>query len=250
MDLLITSLAARPDLAGVFDAFPDSWPEFMYHDPVSERFFDVLVAAHPESNLIAIDPDQPDRPIARACAFPFPAVSDPAAGLPGGGYDQVLLSGAADLISHAARGLVAAALEVTVRPDQRGRGRSVTMLRALRQTLAQIGYTSLVVPVRPNHKHRYPYEPMPEYLRRTAGDGLPADPWLRTHIRLGASVVGIAPTSMTVGAPLADWRRWTGLPFDQRGPVIVPEALVPVHCDPDNDIATYVEPNVWVHHRL
>ena len=32
--------------------------------------------------------------------------------------------------------------------------------------------------------------------------------------------------------------------------VVVPEALVPVLCDVDQDFAAYVEPCIWVHHRL
>jgi hypothetical protein len=60
----------------------------------------------------------------------------------------------------------------------------------------------------------------------------------------------VAPRSTTITGSLADWRSWTGLPFDATGPVSVPEALVPVFCDLDRDVATYVEPNVWVHHRL
>jgi hypothetical protein len=32
--------------------------------------------------------------------------------------------------------------------------------------------------------------------------------------------------------------------------VIVPEALVPVHCDTGHDHAVYVEPNGWVEHDL
>jgi hypothetical protein len=46
------------------------------------------------------------------------------------------------------------------------------------------------------------------------------------------------------------WREWTGLPFDITGDVIVPEALIPVHCDAEHDHAVYVEPNVWVEHAL
>jgi len=32
--------------------------------------------------------------------------------------------------------------------------------------------------------------------------------------------------------------------------VIVPGALVPVHCDVEHDSAVYLEPNVWVQHDL
>jgi hypothetical protein len=60
----------------------------------------------------------------------------------------------------------------------------------------------------------------------------------------------IAPRSMTIPGTLAEWRGWTGLPFDTTGPVYVPQALTPVHCDVAQDHAVYVEPNVWVRHRL
>jgi GNAT superfamily N-acetyltransferase len=250
MPLLITNLAERPDLSPVFDRFIDSWPEFMYHDAISAALFDQLVAAHPETNLIAIDPADPDRPIARACAFPFTTQAGPELILPRNGYDQVLLSGTADLLANRRDHRVAAALEVTVRPDHRGHGLSATMLGALRRTLVDLGYDSLVVPVRPNQKHLYPSESLERYLSRLRPDGLPADPWLRTHLRAGATIAGLAPASMTVIAPLYDWRDWTGLPFDADGPVIVPLALAPVRCDLEAGIATYVEPNVWVHHRI
>ena len=250
MDLQIASLVERPDLAAVFDEFPDTWPEFMYHDIVSAVLFDQLLRAHPESNIIAIDPAQPSQPLARACAVPYSWPGDLDDGLPPGGYDHVILHGAADQAAKRARGKLAAALEITVRPDRQGHGLSGVVLGALRRTLANLGYTSLVAPVRPNRKHEYPTEPMDAYLRRVRPDGLPADPWLRTHVRAGATIAGIAHTSMTVTAPLDDWRRWTGLPFDADGPVIVPLALAPVRCDVAQDVAAYVEPNVWVHHRL
>ena len=250
MDLLIASLTDRPDLAVVFAEFPDSWPEFMFHDLVSDVLFERLMEAHPESSIIAIDPENPGRPVARACAVPFHWPGNPDDSLPPGGYDQVILSGTADMAAARERGLTASALEITIRPEHRGRGLSTRMLDALRQTLTKLGYESLVAPVRPNEKHLFPTESMMEYLLRLRPDGLSTDPWLRTHMRVGATFAGIAHASMTIAAPLEHWRRWTGLPFDADGPVIVPFALIPVQCDLTNDVATYVEPNVWMHHRL
>jgi hypothetical protein len=55
---------------------------------------------------------------------------------------------------------------------------------------------------------------------------------------------------MTVPGSLADWRGWTGLPFDSSGDCVVPGALTPVHVSVEHDHAVYVEPNVWMHHRL
>jgi hypothetical protein len=53
-----------------------------------------------------------------------------------------------------------------------------------------------------------------------------------------------------VAASLAEWREWTGLPFDSTGEVVVPGGLVPVLADVDHDRAVYIEPNVWVRHDV
>lgn len=76
------------------------------------------------------------------------------------------------------------------------------------------------------------------------------DPWLRVHVRAGGRVIGTSVRAMTIAGSLTDWREWTGLPFDTTGPVEVPGAPAPVHCDTGHDHAVYCEPCVWVHHRL
>jgi len=91
---------------------------------------------------------------------------------------------------------------------------------------------------------------MARYTELRRDDGLPDDPWLRVHVRAGGRILRVAPASMVMAGSLAEWRAWTGLPFDRTGEVTVPEALVPVHCDTGHDHAVYVEPNVWVEHRL
>ncbi|WP_328993746.1 hypothetical protein OG394_05245 [Kribbella sp. NBC_01245] len=91
---------------------------------------------------------------------------------------------------------------------------------------------------------------MTSYVEQVRADGLPVDPWLRVHVKAGATIVKVAPASMVVPGSLAQWREWTGLPFDTDGFVEVPKALVPVHCSLSHDYAVYVEPNVWVEHDL
>ncbi|MBA2389767.1 MAG: hypothetical protein H0V67_05875 [Geodermatophilaceae bacterium] len=91
---------------------------------------------------------------------------------------------------------------------------------------------------------------MSDYAFRVRDDGLPADPWLRTHARLGAVIEKVAPASMVITGSLAQWRSWAGQPFDTDGPTIVESALVPVLVDVPRDLGVYVEPNVWMRHRL
>ena len=44
--------------------------------------------------------------------------------------------------------------------------------------------------------------------------------------------------------------QWTDLGFEDSGMVEVPGALNPVHVSVEQDYAVYVEPNVWVEHKL
>ena len=124
------------------------------------------------------------------------------------------------------------------------------MVTAMRDNARRLGFRELVAPVRPNRKHEHPHMAMAEYIERRRPDGLPADPWLRVHARLGAEIVKIAPSSMTITGTLREWRTWTGLPFDADGDVHVPGALVPVHVSVRHDHAVYVEPNLWLRHAL
>jgi hypothetical protein len=72
------------------------------------------------------------------------------------------------------------------------------------------------------------------------------------------SLTRVWATSRTTGSvaswsssgTLAQWREWTGLPFDRDGQVTMPGALTPVHVSLAHDHAVYVEPNVWVRHRV
>jgi hypothetical protein len=249
VDLLIVNLVQRPDLAPLLDQFPDAWPQFMYHDPLATLVYHHVSGDLAEFCLIAVDRDAPDKPLAKAYSTPFSWAGDPATELPEGGWDAAVLGGADNRLAGHAGNLVSA-LEITVRPEARGTGLSAVMLDALRRNTAAHGYDRMVAPVRPNRKHEHPDLPMAEYVARTRADGLPEDPWLRVHVRAGGQVVGVATRSMAIAGTLAEWREWTGLPFDTTGPVYVPYALVPVQCDVAAGYAVYVEPNVWVHHRL
>jgi GNAT superfamily N-acetyltransferase len=248
VDLLTATVAQRPDLAPLLGDL-NPWPPFMCQDPVGSLYYADPVTAYPEFVLVAVDRDHPERLVAKGYSVPFTWDEDPAESLPEDGWDGVILSAAIDRLAGL-RGNLVSALEITVRPDLRGRGVSALMLAAMLDNAAAFGFPSLVAPVRPNGKHQCPDVSIREYAAMCRPDGLPVDPWLRVHVRAGGRIVGVAPRSMTMAGSTADWRAWTGLPFDTTGLMTVPEALVPVYCDVEQDYAIYCEPAVWVHHRL
>ncbi|WP_240197151.1 N-acetyltransferase [Nonomuraea lactucae] len=246
MSLRITTLAERPGFAAALWEMEHGWQVFMFNDPVADLFYPIADRAYADYVLVADDDAEPGRLVARACMIPYTAKDSE---LPDGGWDAVIRQGWLARETGVAPDSVSA-LEVTVRRDLLGAGVSPRMVAAMRQHAARRGFAELVAPVRPNQKHLEPHTPMEEYAFRTRADGLPYDAWLRVHVRAGGRIVKVAPRSMVVAGTLAEWREWTGLPFDRTGPVEVPGALGPVHCDVAHDHAVYVEPNVWVRHPL
>lgn len=247
MEHTIVTLGERPELATQMRAFGGavSWPAFMINDPVSRLYYDSVEDRFADWVVILLD--AADDVLGVGFSVPYEWDGNEAT-LSDNGWEDVVLRGVSSPPSG--RTTTASAVEVRIRPELRGRGHSALVLDGMRHNAAQRGVTSLVAPVRPSEKHREPRTPIAEYARRLRSDGLPADAWLRVHIRAGGRIVRIAPYSMTIPGTLADWRRWTGLPFDRSGPIVVPGALVPVHVDIDQDHAVYVEPNVWVRHDI
>ncbi|MCX4745570.1 N-acetyltransferase [Kitasatospora sp. NBC_01287] len=247
MDVTITTLAERPQLAASL-RFPDTWPEFILNDLVGRAYFGQLDEVFPEFTVVATD-DADGSVVARGHSVPFALHQRGTGELPAGGWDEALVR-AFQALRRGTPVDTVSAIDVTIRADRLGRGLSAVLLAALRENARALGFAELVAPVRPTGKHLEPGSPMGEYALRTRADGLPVDDWLRTHVRAGGVIDSIAPCSMTVTGSTAQWRAWTGLPFDTAGPVLVPHALVPAHCAPERDVVSYVEPNVWVRHAL
>lgn len=250
MDLVIANLVDRPDLADSFWEFDDLWPRFMQQDPIGDLYYSRATDRYAAYTMVAYDSDAPERPVARSCSVPFAfgdEVDRPE--LPLDGWDGVIRWGWLDDLDGRQATHVSA-LEIAIRRDLRGKGLASVMLEAMRDNVKALGFNDLYAPVRPSGKAEVPHTPMPEYAAQVRPDGLPVDPWLRVHARAGGEVVRVCPRAMTISGALAEWREWTGMPFDVTGDVVVPGALTPVHCDVDHDHAVYVEPGVWVRHVL
>jgi GNAT superfamily N-acetyltransferase len=246
-DMIINRLSERPDLIERMDDVDPKWPEFMQADPVMNAFFGQVASVFPHLCVAATDDSGAVVATGRAMAFTFDLPGRRV--LPDGGLDRAMVWAFSDRL-YGRTPDTASAVEIAIGQQHRGTGLSRQMLAALRDAARDAGLSRLVAPVRPNGKHRYPVLPMAGYITMVRPDGLPDDPWLRVHARAGGRILQVAPASMVMPGSLAEWREWTGLAFDRTGDVIVPEALVPVHCDAEHDHAVYVEPNVWVEHTF
>ncbi|HXY43274.1 MAG TPA: hypothetical protein VEH29_03730, partial [Acidimicrobiales bacterium] len=97
-------------------------------------------------------------------------------------------------------------------------------------------------------KDRYPLTPIEQYAHWARPDGLPFDPWIRVHARLGGKVLRPEAESLEIEAPVADWETWIGLELPADGDYIFPGGLAPLTVK--DGVGLYFEPNVWMLHEL
>jgi hypothetical protein len=237
------TLAQRPDLESLVRSLPDTFPEFMHHDAAVNRYWSGLFTDFARFQIAICDGGGG----IVAAGHCIPVFWDGTIeGLPMG-LDRVLERGVEDLDRGRAPTVVSALLAL-VPHAHRGRGLSGVVLTAMKSAAAEHGLGALIAPVRPTLKDRYPLTLMERYLRWERDEGLPFDPWLRVHRRLGAEFLGVAPRSMVITGTISEWEEWTGMRFPESDAYVVPGALQPVVMDLERDFGSYEEPNVWMRH--
>lgn len=242
MSLRFFTADERPDLREQLDELVTAWPRFMLEDPVATKCFGLLYEHFGafQHFLVATDTDEL---VAEVNSLPVAVDLD---ALPDRGWDDVLERGTAREEAPTA----VSAIQVLIRADRHAQGLSTMCLERMRGAAGEHGFDSLVAPVRPPLKARYPLTPIDRYVRWTNGGGLPFDPWLRVQAPLGATIVRPCRESMTIPGTVADWEEWTGMRFPESGAYVVEGALEPVVIDCDADRGLHVEPNVWMLHSL
>jgi GNAT superfamily N-acetyltransferase len=242
----LRTLAAR-DVPAVDERWDEQtggvWPEYNRHGDVLNRYWGDLDDVFPEFQLVLVDDS--GGLVARAYTIPL-AWDETIEGLPAGidgaierGFELATRNEAANALS---------ALAIVVDPLHQGRGLSSRVLDAMRGLAREKALVALIAPVRPSWKERYPLTPIEGYAHWTRDDGLPFDPWIRTHARLGGEILKPEPQSLRITGTVAEWEEWTKMRFPESGEYVFPEGLAPLTIDVEADVGRYWEPNVWMRH--
>jgi hypothetical protein len=240
----VVTSADTPELAEqAAAALREVWPEFIFHDPTAGAYIDRVEKYFPRYDLRLLDGGAV---VAGGWGVPLRwdgTVED----LPDG-YDGGLVRS----VEQYERGVEPNTLSImaaAVATGRQGGGLAGRVLTALRERATEAGLTAVICPVRPTLKTSYPLQSMADFATWHRDDGLHLDPWIRTHQRLGATVLAPALRSMVIEGTVAEWESWTGLAFPQSGDYVVPQALATVRIDRDADHGSYLEPNLWMRHR-
>ncbi|MFC0508929.1 hypothetical protein [Micromonospora costi] len=240
----IVTRAARPELHDAAAAvFRERWPEFVFHDDVPARYLGRVETYFPRYDVMVLDEG-----IVVAGGWAVPLAWDGTLDDLPSGYDDALIR-AVDGREAGVEPTSLSFMAAAVASSHDKRGMAGVVLEELTRRAHDDGLRQVVAPLRPTWKHRYPTVSMAEYARWARPDGLHIDPWIRTHQRLGARVLGPAPRSMVIEGTVAEWERWADMAFPVTGEYVVPGALNLVRVDRERDRGVYVEENLWVQHR-
>lgn len=242
--LAVFTAAERPDLwqqVRIDDPFRPVWPEYNNHGNRTPEYFGVLFSRFPQFQTLFVD-QRSEQVVARGRTIPFRwdgSLEDLPDGIDAVGLRAVGEDGPTTALS---------ALAAEVVPAAQGSGLSPLVIATMVALAREHQLTRLVAPVRPNHKDRYPLTPIDRYATWRRDDGLPFDPWLRVHARLGGRILRAEPRSMEIAAPVEDWERWTGMALPEDGQYVFPGGLAPLTVA--NGQGDYWEPNVWMEHQV
>jgi GNAT superfamily N-acetyltransferase len=238
----VVTNSEHPELEEQVEKFRGEWPEFIFHDPISAAHVGRVEEYFPQFDVLLLTGDEV---VAGGWGVPI-AWDGEAVTLPDG-YDGALVqavTGHENKVVPDTLSVMAAA----VKSGRQGGGLAGQVLTALRERAREHGLQRVIAPVRPTLKQRYPITPMDRFARWTRDDGLHLDPWIRTHQRLGATILGPAPRSMIIKGTVAEWEEWAAMPFPETGQYVVPQALDLVSIDREHNEGIYEETNLWMRH--
>jgi hypothetical protein len=247
MSAQLFTAAERPDLwERAYDQIAGVWPTYNEQGDVLGRHWSRLDEDYADFQLVLYDEER-NQALAHGHTIPL-RWDGTVEGLPDG-IDEAM-ERAVRLFDEGGQPNTLSALAIEIPPQHQGGGLARTMIGGMREIASACDFGNLIAPLRPTWKERYPLTPIERYASWTRPDGLPFDPWIRLHVRLGAEIMKPLPRSLHITGTVAEWEEWVDLPFPESGTYVFPHALAPLEVDREADRCEYWEPNVWVRHRI
>jgi hypothetical protein len=241
-DFIVYTAADRADLwESCRGSFHGVWPEYNRHGETAGRIFDALLPDYAGFQVLIYDAAR-EEVVGRGKTIPMSwdgTLEDLPPGLDVAGTRALSQTTRADT-------LCALSAEVTL--SAQGRNISRLVIAAMARQARSAGLKRFVAPVRPNRKDLYPTIDIEDYAAWQRHDGLPFDPWMRVHVRLGATILRPEPRSLLIEGTVREWESWTEMAFPAPGRYVFPGGLSLLEVDRDR--GTYWEPNVWMSHPL
>ncbi|MFF2658877.1 N-acetyltransferase [Kitasatospora sp. NPDC058032] len=247
MALIVVTHAEKPEL---WDRMPERFagivPEYNLHGDVNDGYWDRLFEDFADYQFVLYDDE---REVVAGAGRSLPRTWDGTAADLGPGLDDSIARAFADRAADRPAGALVA-LGIEVAEDYQRRGFSSVLLDGMRQVARRAGLETVLVPVRPTWKDRYPLVPIERYATWRRADGAPFDPWIRTQVKAGGAIAGASERSSRITGTVAEWERWTGIDYPEDGDYVFPSGLATLRIEREQDLGSYWEPAVWITHPV
>lgn len=221
------------------------WPEFMQHDMIVNKYWEYLFNSFLNFQ-IAYVLDKTTIGIANTIPLKWDKDFDK---LPDEGLDWALKKAVNDYSSNFTPNLLLG-LQISTNKDYQGQGLSTLLLKNIKKIAKENNIKNIAIPIRPTLKSNYPLISIDDYITWKRADNLPFDPWLRVHVRNGGEIIRVCKKSMQIEGTVHEWENWTNKKYPGDGNYIVIGALTPISIDTKKNIGKYIEPNVWILHKV
>jgi hypothetical protein len=222
-----------------------NWPEFMQNDAIVEKYWPNLYTIFSDYQFALLDNN---KLVGVGNMIPINWTGD-YKDLPESGLDWAMEKAHNDFNKGSVVNLLVG-VQILIDSEYKGHGISYEMLKVMKIIAKSKGIKNIALPVRPTIKCSYPLIPMSDYIYWENANGEPFDPWIRVHIKAGGKIVGICEKSMNISGSVSEWEEWTDLKFLSSGDYVIGNALIPIKIDLKNSYGTYIEPNVWILHKV
>jgi hypothetical protein len=238
----VVNFKERPDLYDLQNAICGrAFPEFLYYSQIADKYWERMIAYYKEYQLLILK----DHEIVSVINCMPMNLDIPDEALPQEAFNWGIEKGIKDFEAGKKINAVMG-VQIIIPKEYQGKGLSSTAVEALKNMCVNRGIKRLVIPIRPSLKSKYPINSMDNYIQWKNSDGLPFDPWLRVHVKNNAQIISVCKNAVEVAGTVNEWETWTKMKFPESGEYVVPGALCPVKIDLENNLGTYIEPNVWV----
>jgi hypothetical protein len=203
MSAQLFTAAERPDLwERAYDQIVGVWPTYNEQGDVLGRHWSRLDEDYADFQLVLYDEER-NQALAHGHTIPL-RWDGTVEGLPDG-IDEAM-ERAVRLFDEGGQPNTLSALAIEIPPQRQGGGLARTMIGGMREIASARDFGNLIAPLRPTWKERYPLTPIERYASWTRPDGLPFDPWIRLHVRLGAEITKPLPRSLHITGMLPNGR--------------------------------------------
>ena len=224
----------------------NTWADFILQDHANQKYWERMHKDFPNYQFFLLDGETL---VGCGNCLPLHLENKDLTQLPDEGWDWAMTQ-AFEGKKNGTTPNALSAIQISINPAYRGKGVSQMLVGTMKHIAQEQGFGDFILPVRPNLKHKYPLIDIDQYIEWKTEEGLPYDAWLRVHARNGAQMIKSCKKSMFVSGTIAQWEAWTGYDLKSSGQYLFPSALTPIEVDLEKDLATYCEPNVWMHYTL